>query len=79
MLINKIGTDEEYVVDLEAWKSESFTDPTGRETLSMAIEAAVASFAAGSPDASSVSRDVSPVSGITPVECDDPSSQVHAA
>ena len=52
MLINMIGTDEEHVVDFETWKSEPFTDPTHRETLAMAIQAAVASFAVGPPDAS---------------------------
>ena len=65
MLINMIGTDEDLVVDFDSWKSEPFTDPTHRETLSMAVQAAVASFAVGSADASARSRDVADVGSIS--------------
>lgn len=79
MLINMIGTDEGDVADFETWKSEPFTDPTRRETLAMAVEAAVASFAVGSSDAPTPPREGSPVSGIAPAAHEGPSSQVNAA
>ena len=64
MLINMIGTDEEQPVDFDAWKSEPLDGPTSRETLSMAVQAAVASFAVGAPDAAQRERAVSAVSAI---------------
>ena len=79
MLINMIGTDGDDVVDFETWKSEPFTDPTHRETLAMAVQAAVASFAVGSSDAPTPPREGSPVSGITSAAPEGPSSRIHAA
>lgn len=64
MLINMIGTDDGDVVDFESWKGETFTDPSGRETLSMVVQAAVASFAVGTPDATEISA-LSEVSNIS--------------
>jgi len=63
MLINMIGTDEEHVVDLDSWKGEPFTDPTSRETLAMAVQAAVAAFAVG-PAQSEPAREVASVGAI---------------
>ena len=64
MLINMIGTDEEHVVDLDSWKGEPSADPTERETLAMAVQAAVAAFAVG-PAQPTPGRDVAKVGAIT--------------
>ena len=64
MLINMIGTDEEHVVDLDSWKGEPFADPTERETLAMAVQAAVAAFAVGTAQPA-LERDVASVGAIT--------------
>ena len=63
MLINMIGTDEEHPVDLESWKAEPSADPTDRETLAMAVQAAVATFAVG-PAQPAPERDVAKVGAI---------------
>lgn len=79
MLINMIGIDEEHVVDFESWKSEPFTDPTRRETLSMAVQAVMSAFAVGSHDEGTAPHVASPVSGITSAEHEGSTSRVHAA
>jgi hypothetical protein len=79
MLINMIGTDEEHVADFETWKSEPFSDPTSRETLSMAVQAAVASFAVGPTDAPARERIVAPLGTIATQGDVERTSRVDAA
>ena len=67
MLINEIGVADEQVVDIESRRVDVDIDPKARETLAMALEAALAHVALSpSEDADARPQSSSEVTGIGP-------------
>lgn len=65
MLINEIGVTDEQVVDIESRRVDVAADPKARETLAMAVEAALAHVALSPDDeASAPQTSAADVTGI---------------
>lgn len=64
MLINEVGVADEHVVDIESRRLDVAIDPKARETLAMAVQAALAHVALPTSDAGAPKKSAADVTGI---------------